>query len=149
MKPAPPQTISRSACGPASNSYWLFTTLLIIPPTASAGSSNFTTSIDFCLLWLHYLTLFQIPPLATLPEALLVWTRPGKVPQGLELLLRTILLPNVSWTTKNNWDTSYHWTGKLFYTMDALCMPFPLSQYPLLLPTGKSLFKNKLIYCFL
>lgn len=150
MKSAPPQTSSRSASGPASNSYWLFTTLFIILHTASAGSSNFTTSIDFCLLWLHYLTVLQIHPLATLPQAILAWSRPEEGPWDLD------------WTTMDNSPAKcvlayqeglghflpLNWVTYFMPWMLCTCHFFCLNIFCCFL-LARSLFKNKLIYCFL
>ena len=57
-----------------SNPYWHFTEFLTIPPTDSAGSSNLTTGITFCLLWMRSFAVFWNLPLPTLSHVILVWS---------------------------------------------------------------------------
>lgn len=137
MKCPPHWPISRSAFEPGSNLCELFTALLIIPPTASSGSSNLAIGTAFCLPWRHSFTEFQTLPLATLPLAILVWSGRRQDNEVWIGLLWTVLLLNMPWPANKDLDTSYPELVKLFYAMDAVHLPFPLSKCPSLLSTGR------------
>lgn len=114
-----------------SNPYWRFTELLIIPPTDSAGSSNLTTGIAFCLLWMHSFAVLQNLPLPTLSHVILVWSILDKDHYVWTRVGWTVLLPHVPSLARRDLDTSCHWSKWLFlYARDVLYKPSPLSRCP-------------------